>query len=73
MYQGVTQCFIEELKLDGGWMSRKQVVEKVYNDTSTEVNAHHRAIFKQLVAAGIIIERVTGQGDRQRFEYRYVQ
>lgn len=72
MYQGVTQCFIDELKLDGGWMTRRQVVSKVY-DEDMPINAHHRAIFNQLVAAGIVKERVTGQGDRQRFEYKYVR
>ncbi len=72
MYQGVSQCFIDELKTNGGWMSRKQVVTQVY-DEDMPINQHHRHIFKQLVDAGIIVERVTGQGDRQRFEYRYVR
>lgn len=72
MYQGVTQCFVDELKLNGGWMTRRSVVSLVY-DNDMPINAHHRAIFKQLVAAGVVQERVTGRGDRQRFEYRYVR
>ena len=67
-----SECIIQELKTNGGWMTRRQVVDLVY-DEDMPINAHHRTIFKQLVASGIVNERVAGKGDRERYEYKYVR